>query len=124
MIQMDFFKVMFMGFVASSGLSITTRSLTNIKGTVCLIFVFNYSPMRLSESRSRHDLRLLLTLDSSASCYQYLKIYAANMRQMSLQSCFLSFSANSFLRFDFVFQKTVLFRTLLITTYQLIGQIY
>jgi hypothetical protein len=27
-------------------------------------------------------------------------------------SCFLGFSANSFLRFHFVFQKTVVFRTL------------
>jgi hypothetical protein len=35
-------------------------------------------------------------------------------------SCFHDFSANSFLRFHFVFQKTVLFRTLLITIYQLI----
>jgi hypothetical protein len=32
-------------------------------------------------------------------------------------SCFLSFSANSFLRFNFVFQKTAPFRTLLITIY-------
>jgi hypothetical protein len=29
-----------------------------------------------------------------------------------LLSCFLGFSANSFLRFHFVFQKAVLFRTL------------
>jgi hypothetical protein len=49
MIQMDYFKVKFMGFVALSGLSIATGSLTNIKGTVCLIFVFNYSPMRNQE---------------------------------------------------------------------------
>jgi hypothetical protein len=38
-------------------------------------------------------------------------------------ACFFGFSANSFLRFHFVFQKTVLFRTLLITyIYQLIGK--
>jgi hypothetical protein len=35
-------------------------------------------------------------------------------------SCFHDFSANSFLRFQFVFQKTVLFRTI----YQLIGTIH
>jgi hypothetical protein len=32
-------------------------------------------------------------------------------------SCFLGFSANSFLRFNFVFPKTAPFRTLLITIY-------
>jgi hypothetical protein len=79
--------------------------------------------MSLVQSRSRHDLRLLLTFDSSAWCYQYLKIYVGNLTQMSLQmsifeilscvlSCFLGFSTNSFPCFHFVFQKTVLFRTL------------
>jgi hypothetical protein len=38
-------------------------------------------------------------------------------------SCFLGFSANSFLRFHFVFQKTAPFRILFITIYQVIGKI-
>jgi hypothetical protein len=80
-------------------------------------------------------MRLLLTFDSSAWCYQYLKIYIGISGQISLQilifeilscvlSCFHDFSENSFFRFQFVFQKTVLFRTLLITIYQLTGKIY
>jgi hypothetical protein len=59
---------------------------------------------------------------------QYLKIYLGNIKQISLQisvfkilscvlSCFLGFSANSFLRFNFVFQKSAPFRTLLIAIY-------
>jgi hypothetical protein len=58
--------------------------------------------------------------------YQYLKISIDILGQMSIfeilscvLSCFHDFSANSFPRFHFVFQKTVLFRTLLITIYQL-----
>jgi hypothetical protein len=50
--------------------------------------------------------------------YQYLKIYIGSLRQMSLQisifeisscvlSCFLGFSANLFLCFHFILQKTI-----------------
>jgi hypothetical protein len=54
--------------------------------TLPLQFFFFFIIVRWaqSESRSRHDLCLLSTFDSSAECYQYLKIYFGILRQMLL----------------------------------------